>query len=84
MESGFLRKRYPGALDAHPALTWGGVCSAQVSGHRPLQNHLSRQLPDAERDFLIDNRGPRLSPFGMLICTVVDYGYLLLREPHES
>ena len=31
----------------------------------------------------IDKLRPRLSPFGLLIRTIIDHGYMLLREPHE-
>ena len=39
---------------------------------------------DARRTYYhIDKLRPRLSPFGLLIRTVIDHGYLLLREPQE-
>ena len=31
----------------------------------------------------IDKLRPRLSPYGLLIRTVIDHGYMLLREPEE-
>jgi len=40
---------------------------------------------DARRTYYhIDKLRPRLSPFGLLIRTVIDHGYMLLREPQES
>ena len=37
---------------------------------------------DARRTYYhIDRLRPRLSPFGLLIRTVIDHGYMLLREP---
>ena len=39
---------------------------------------------DARRTYYhIDKLRPRLSPFGLLIRTIIDYGYMLLREPQE-
>lgn len=39
---------------------------------------------DARRTYYhIDKLRPRLSPFGLMIRTVVDHGYMLLREPKE-
>jgi DNA-binding response OmpR family regulator len=39
---------------------------------------------DARRTYYhIGKLRPRLSPFGLLIRTVIDHGYMLLREPQE-
>ena len=34
-------------------------------------------------DCPLDNLQPRLSPFGLLIRTIIDHDYMLLREPRE-
>jgi hypothetical protein len=39
---------------------------------------------DARRTYYhIDKLRPRLSPFGLMIRTIIDHGYMLLREPRE-
>jgi DNA-binding response OmpR family regulator len=40
---------------------------------------------DARRTYYhIDKLRPRLSPFGLIIRSVIDHGYMLLREPQEE
>ena len=40
---------------------------------------------DARRTYYhIDKLRPRLSPFGLMIRTIIDHGYMLLVEPREQ
>jgi hypothetical protein len=41
-------------------------------------------LDDWRTYYHIDKPRPRLSPFGLMICIVIDHGYVLLREPQEQ
>jgi hypothetical protein len=42
---------------------------------------LTQLISSVTCSYHIDKLRPRLSPFGLLIRTVIDHGYMLLREP---
>lgn len=57
------------------------VSHAEIYRHAFGSSYSAR---DARRTYYhIDKLRPRLSPFGLMIRTIIDHGYMLLREPPE-